>query len=88
MWFILLILQLYGQRMAQMLPGGSASLNRGPEALTHGYYINNISAGKELFKYIIGHELGHVTPLNSKLPTSQRRERNAETFYRFLFDEK
>ncbi len=77
-------IQFYGDRMVDFLPGGR-KIGRSIDRLKKGYYVHGIPAGKEAFRYIVGHELGHVTRLNSILPTSQRRERNADTFYKQLF---
>ncbi len=79
-------IQFYGDKMVSLLGG----LTLGPstrgaaERLTMGYTVTGILNRKNAFRYLVGHELGHVTYQNSRLIGSSK-ETNADYFYKQLY---
>jgi hypothetical protein len=77
-------IQFNGRIMVQLLPGGSG-LPGGINMLQRGYFAvghSGIPAGKGAFNYVVAHEVGHTTYLNSRV---QNAESNADSFYLRLF---
>ena len=77
-------IQFNGRIMVQLLPGGPG-LPGGINMLQRGYFAvghSGMPSGKGAFNYVVAHEVGHTTYLNSRV---QNAESNADSFYLRLF---
>jgi len=79
-------IQFYGDRMVNLL--GGLSIKRSASRLEEGYSVNGKFNRQGAFRYIVGHELGHVTRKNSSFMRQGNfdgAEGNADYFYKQLY---
>jgi len=78
-------IQFYGDRMVNLL--GGLSIARDLSRLKKGYSVNGRFSRQDAFRYVAGHELGHVTRRNSSIMRNDAvaAERNADYFYKQLY---
>ena len=74
-------IQFNGTRMVDLLPGGKGFSPFTPVELKKGYFIVGplgMKAGQGAFNYVVSHEVGHTTFINSRV---SKPESNADSFY-------
>ncbi|GBL06325.1 hypothetical protein KUL10_36660 [Glaciecola sp. KUL10] len=80
-------IQFYGDRMVSLL--GGYSIIKGSKAWLErrglGYKVTGVFSRKDAFRYVVGHELGHLTYRNSRINSPTLVEGDADNFYLKLF---